>query len=180
MKLSNSLLFENPHRDISREKEILREMDALSAYDYVILRIKKRWPEAEEFIKKDTDVAYWYARDVIKGRWPEAENAIKKNPRHAYFYALRIIKDRWPEAEEIIKMYPEVAFEYAIDVMKKRWPEAEKCIKRDGYYWEIYIDQICRQCDGYGLIDYGIGGATEECSQCNGGGLDLSSKNQSS
>jgi len=43
---------------------------------------------------------YWYARDVIKDRWPEAEEYIKKDPKHAYWYARDIIKNRWHEAEE--------------------------------------------------------------------------------
>ena len=61
----------------------------------------------------DLKAACGYAVNIIKGRWPEAEEYIKKDPLSAYVYAVRVIKDRWPEAEEYIKTDPAQAFIYA-------------------------------------------------------------------
>ena len=43
---------------------------------------------------KDPRWAYWYALEVIKGRWPEAEEYIKKDPEIASYYAEHVMKDR--------------------------------------------------------------------------------------
>ena len=95
----------------------------LFSYSFFIYR---RWPEAEEYIKRDPEWAYNYSRYIIKGRWPEAEEIIIKKPEWAYNYVFNIIKGRWLEAEETIKQDSFYAFHYALNIMKERWSEAEE------------------------------------------------------
>jgi len=83
-----------------------------------------------------------YAQVYVKKRWIEAEEFIKKDPILAYYYALNIIKGRWLEAEEFIIKNPWTACHYAIYIIKDRWPEAEKTIKEDPLIWSIYRNQV--------------------------------------
>ena len=52
--------------------------------------IRGRWPEAEPYIKTDSNHAFSYAHDVIKGRWPEVEPVIL-NSSYAQWYRIHYI-----------------------------------------------------------------------------------------
>ena len=106
--------------------------NAISAMNYAINVMKKRWPEAEPYIMKDPKSANEYTTHVLKKRWPEAEPYIMKDPTSAADYAFHFFRqDGWPEAEPYIMKDPTSAADYAIHVLKKRWPEAEPYIMKD-------------------------------------------------
>ena len=94
------------------QKKILANKDSFEAFRYARDVIQRRWPEAEEFIRKRVSHAVWYSEEVIKGRWPEAEETISKYSDWAYDYASDVIKGRWPEAEETISKDPDWASRY--------------------------------------------------------------------
>jgi ApbE superfamily uncharacterized protein (UPF0280 family) len=102
------------------------------AYAYANF-MQKRFPEAEEYIKKDPLYAYLYAKNVVKGEWPEAEPYILKDPEYVYKYAEEVLKGRWMEAEPYLleKANGVIIFRYAKDVVKGRWLEAEPYILND-------------------------------------------------
>lgn len=100
-----------------------------------------RWPEAEEYIKRNPEKAYEYALYVIGNRWPEAEEHIKKNAEYARKYAQCVIRGRWFEAESVIITEPLEAYFYAREIMKKRWKEAEKYIAEIDYPNAFYYLQ---------------------------------------
>lgn len=131
---------------MKKKEAILLDRDSASAYQYAKDIIKKRFPEAEEFIKTDAQYAYLYAKDVIKGPWPEAEKYIKQDAGYAY--------------------------RYARDITKNRWIEAEEYIKKSFVFWKPYLSLMCKKCNGEGSIDLGIGGAVEECPDCKGSAFD--------
>lgn len=55
-------------------------------------------------IKKSPNHAYWYAVYILKRkRWKEAEPYIKKVPYYAFLYAVNVMCSRWKEAESYIK-----------------------------------------------------------------------------
>jgi hypothetical protein len=116
------------------------------AFKYARDVIKDRWPEVEEAISKDAELAVRYAQDVIKGRWLEIEEAISKRADYAYGYAVMLkrlgVMDRWPEGEEAISKHTSSAYHYAIYVIEGRWPEGEKAISRDPEWWIEYNDFI--------------------------------------
>lgn len=101
-----------------------------------------KWDGKEAYDINDIPSYYFflYAKDIIEGRWPEAEEFIKKDPESAYFYAHYAMGERWPEAEETIMKDPEWAFQYAKNVIKNRWPEAEGVIKNDAM-WSWHYDE---------------------------------------
>ena len=86
---------------------------ARALYYYALDDTRKRWLEAEPYIKKDARWAHLYARHIIKGGWPEAEPYIMKDSYSAFCYARDIIKGRWPEAEPYIKKDPDWAHCYS-------------------------------------------------------------------
>ena len=104
------------------------------AYAYANF-MQKRFPEAEEYIKKDPLYAYLYAKNVVKGEWPEAEPYILKDPEYVYKYAEEVLKGRWMEAEPYLLEKANdigvIIFRYAKDVVKGRWLEAEPYILND-------------------------------------------------
>ena len=121
------------HQYIKEDDEKL----SLCLYCYV-RDTKKRFPEAEKYIKLDPYWAYCYSKHFIKGKWPEAEEYIKKDPEWAYNYANWVIKGRCLEIEEYIKKDPKWALRYVCDIIKDRWPEAENVLKTNLECWNYY------------------------------------------
>ena len=95
------------------------------AYWYADKVLKTRWPEAEDLIRTDAQVACEYAHFVIKARWPEAEDVIRKNSWAACWYAYYVIDARWPEAEDVIRTNARVAYWYTKH-FKFEWPKEEE------------------------------------------------------
>ena len=97
-----------------------------------ILKVNQKLWDYHQYIREDDEklplCLYCYVRDTKK-RFPEAEKYIKLDPYWAYLYALNFIKGRWPEAEPYIKLDPYWSYKYAIEVIKGRWPEAENVLK---------------------------------------------------
>lgn len=159
--LSNYLSKVSNDRNEDLEKIIVDKPNY--AYTYAYEAIGNRWPEAEEYIAKDAEVAVSYALALMGGkRWPLAEESILNNPKAATHYAINVIRGRWPEAEEVIAKSPDAAFKYALKVLntesfskplnsneineveKVRFIKAEPYLAKDlwiGYEYAILIEE---------------------------------------
>jgi hypothetical protein len=122
---------------------------------YYARRQKRRIPELEHIILKDTHFAVKYAahvinRDVPPGqgvRWPEAEKRILHtgNTRAALDYAHHIFRGRWKEAEPLIwkkKMNVEDYLRWTVD--GERVPEFEAYVKEKSPLgsWARYVEDV--------------------------------------
>ena len=72
------------------------------AVQYATNKLKRRWPEAEPYIIRDSFYAVTYAFELIGGRWPEAEPNIIEQQVNVIYYIRNAIKGRWLEAEPFI------------------------------------------------------------------------------
>lgn len=119
---------------------------ASKACEYSRKVLKKRWPQAENIIKKVPYQSYLYARHVVRGRWEEAEASIAKCSNSSYLYAKYVLNDRFILGEnKKIWKHPRDIYLYSKYVLKSRWLEKEKIIERyvnknsnrSGYGYEL-------------------------------------------
>lgn len=89
-------------------------------------------------IQKDPSNAGYYAELVIKRRWPEAEQYIATSAIDSFEYARRVVKGPWKEGEAAIMGIPGLIYHYAQDIIKGRWLEAEHIIKRTNMWKKEY------------------------------------------
>lgn len=87
-----------------------------------------RFPEAEEHIVHNPEIALPYARIIIGGRWPEAEEYMGELPADKIAEYADIAQSELPPQLEkrLMVRDPDLAGEYAIKYKDERWPELER------------------------------------------------------
>jgi hypothetical protein len=92
-----------------------------------------RTPEIEKKLLSGGDGAAslmnGYARYVIHDRWPEAEQFIAKNSWTAFSYATQFLYSRWPQGEEAIKKVPDLWHKYLRAFPEAQSSEDSKVLK---------------------------------------------------
>lgn len=58
------------------------------------------WSDVIHIIIRSSSLSYMYAKYIIKKRFPEGEPAIMKDSYNAFWYVKSVLKCRWLEAEE--------------------------------------------------------------------------------
>lgn len=134
--------------------------------DYAYHVIDARWPEREEEILKNLDVAYEYCLYVIQERWKEFEDAVIetdfrnkesiivnyasrfgrwieaephiKSPEYIIRYSTDVIGGRWKDKEPLLVKSPGHALFYAQEVIKGPFPEAEKSLLESSWYFDYF------------------------------------------
>ena len=82
------------------------------AFNFALITLKGRWPEAEPYIMKDASSAVNYAHQILKQPWPEAEPYILKSYNDAIVYTILVKQKKWPELEKIIDGNPRLVQDY--------------------------------------------------------------------
>lgn len=97
-----------------KTKHRLEELkhNPIRAFNYALLTLKGRWPEAEPYIMQHASTAVNYANEILKQPWPEAEPYILKSYNDAIVYTILVKKKKWPELEKIIDRYPRLVKDY--------------------------------------------------------------------
>ena len=67
--------------------------------------------------RTDAEWAYIYAFWVLKRRWPEAEATIAKNSNAAYCYAVNVIRGRFLKGEREIFAHEIFSYNYKRDIL---------------------------------------------------------------
>lgn len=131
---------DNPlHKKLALKKF---EKDPESIYDYALLVIGDRWPEAEHIILRSSEWSYFYALRIIKSRWPEGEKVVKEDPEYAFYYALEVVEGKWESAEPAIAQHPYYAYNYAKNVLKDRFALGEPTILKHYGFIYFYIKDV--------------------------------------
>lgn len=128
------------------ERSIIQTRDPQAAYDYTVKT--QGWPEGEEILAQDQDLAIQYAAKIGK-RFPAGDKLFLDNLDSAFRY-LETIRgegayhrkiDRWPELEERIKDDASKSMEYA-HLIGHRFEAAEGAIITDPIAAQKYMEDF--------------------------------------
>lgn len=78
---------------------------------YAVQFVRRRWPEAEQFILRDAYASFYYAWLVLRAPWPEAEPVFRNDPRAWLMCNDYIHKHRRPGLYEFMAFFPHVSLE---------------------------------------------------------------------
>jgi len=142
------------------EPKILEYQNDLINYIKHLNKLNEKWPEAIEFIFKNSYLSVEYCKDVLESRDSRAEDTILKDEKSYYNiadYAELVIKDRWEEGEKrLLEIYLkekhiDILYNY-IKKIKKRIllfePYIAKSDKAINYVMEV-LGKRWEECEKY-------------------------------